>query len=59
MQKQRMQNTPKKQNLQEVKNNFIKMGMSIKSLVEARWINRKWDLNIPSFKMDDIDKKIE
>jgi hypothetical protein len=28
------------------------MGMSIKSLVEARWINRKWDLNIPSFKVD-------
>lgn len=28
------------------------MGMSIKSLVEARWINRKWDLNVPSFKVD-------
>lgn len=25
-------------------------GMSIKSLVETRWINRKWDLNVPSFK---------
>ena len=28
------------------------MGVSIKSLVETRWVSRKWDLNVPSFKME-------
>lgn len=26
--------------------------MDIKSLTETRWVNRQWDLNIPSFKLD-------
>jgi hypothetical protein len=31
------------------------MGINIKSLSETRWINRKWELNIPSWKLDASD----
>ena len=30
------------------------MGMNIKSLAQTRWINRKWDLNFPSIKVNEV-----
>lgn len=29
------------------------MGFDIKSLAETRWVNRQWDLNVPSFQINE------
>lgn len=30
------------------------MGMNIKSIAQTRWIGRKWDLNFPSIKVNEV-----